>query len=446
MHINKQIRFNIKNLLQGLLFSSLLFLGGCSAAFQSISDIFDVKKENCWPCTMYKAVWEATGLMVTVSFPQMCSNALVLLGIGVLFWITFTVGKLIATVKEPNLKDFIGNMAMILFKAMCVAAVLYSSSFTIYILDLIVTPTISAFVDLTRAVMFSNSTIAKNLAAASISMGDIVSQSNIFTSDLGNQVQDLVYRIYLGFHSGMGLGGRMLVSPDPVMVTLGVAVIFMFFFLMLTIPLLFIEAFVFLGVVIVLFPYLLVAYVFPFCKPFIKNAWNVVFVCMAQIVLTGVFMAIMITVVKNYSNSVFSITKQFSDPVLIFGLKNMKDDALAFFALVYIMYKMTAEIPSISARLIGDFNRSRMSMAIQQSMNIGKNLGLMLGGIALTGTAATGAAGLAVLNQASDQLKGVVRSGNTNEIASMGTSSGDGGNSNKDAEMSSVANQKPNNR
>lgn len=422
MRLLKQVYKTTKALWRGGMLASLLLLGGCSAAFdlEEISDIFRINKAACWPCTMYKSIWEAVGDLVTSHFPVMCSNALILLGYGLLFWITFTVGKLVVSLKEPNLKDFIGNMATVLFKAFCVSIVLSFTEYTLFFLDTFVTPTLSGFVDLTRILMFSNPTIAKNLAAAPSEMGEIVSSSAIFTSNIGNQIQDLIYRIYLGFHSGMVLGGRMLISPDPTFNAMGFIIIFMFFFLMLTIPLLFIEAFVFLGVIIMLFPFILVAYVFPSTKHFVKPCWNVLFVCMAQILLTGVFMSVMVTVIKSYSDDAFSIGKQLTDPVLLLGLKNMQNELLAFFALSFIMFKMSSEIPNISSRLVGDFNKSKMSTAIQQTFKIGTTLGMFLGGAAMAGSGVGTGVGLAMMNQSTKKLQEVARKGDVGDGAGAG--------------------------
>ena len=71
-----QIRF--KRALQGMFLASLMILGGCSGAGapELLAEFFKIKKENCWPCTMYKAVWEAIGKVVTDSFDVMCENAL----------------------------------------------------------------------------------------------------------------------------------------------------------------------------------------------------------------------------------------------------------------------------------------------------------------------------------------------------------------------------------
>lgn len=419
MRLHK-MQIRLKKAFQGMFLTSLLFLGGCSGAGspEQLAEFFKIKKENCWPCTMYKAVWEAIGAIVSKSFDTMCANALTLLGVGMLFWIAFTIGKLVSSLKEPNLKDFIGNMAGVLFKGFVVAVVLYNSKFTLEILNMVITPMFTAFVDLGRTLIFADPTIAKNMTTASaysiggleigafsISFGTSgsnlsnINDSAIFTAQIGNMIQDLIYRVYVGFHAGVGLGFRMIMSTDTTISLMGIVISFIFFYLMLTIPLLFIEAFALAGVVIIFFPFALICVVFPSTKAYVNAFWKVLFVSMAQIVLTCLYMAIMITVFKTFTEDNFSISKQLFDPLAIMGMKSMNDNVLAVFSLCFIMFKMTSDIPNISSRLIGDFNRSVMAQGIQRAVDITKNIGIVAGGAALASTGIASGVGSAMMAQ-----------------------------------------------
>ena len=400
----KKIRCSIEKLSKGMFLLSLLFLGGCSTNIDArmITQLLLAKEENCWPCTMYKVIWEAIGRLVSTVYDELCSDALTILGVGLLFWICFTVGKLVVSIKEPNLKDFIGNMAGVIFKALVVAAILSVPSYTIYFLDLIVRNVLEAFINLTLNIMFSNSTIAKSLATGHVYEGDIVSTVSgagniLFTTDIGHQIQDLVYRIYVGFPGGMSLGVNLIFQTDPALIATGLFVTAVFFYLMLIIPLLFIEAFALLGAVIVFFPLALVLYVFPSTKAYVVPMWKVLFVSMAQILVTGVYMAVMIHVVQVFSDNILSPSSILSDPLLLMNLKNMKDQFLAFCALAYIMYRMSKDIPNISSKLLGDFNRSMMLAGVTKALNFGKNIGIALGGAALAGTGVASGVGISMM-------------------------------------------------
>ncbi len=405
IYLNK-FRCFLQKLSKGVILFPLLLLGGCDTNINAstITELMLAKEQNCWPCTMYKVIWEAIGDIVTKVYPALCDDALLILGIGLLFWICFTVGKLVASIKEPNLKDFVSNMATVLFKAMVVAVIIGSKDYTMYFLDLIVTTVLQGFIDLTLNVMFASPTISKSLATGHVYIGDIATSSSIFTENIGRQIQDLVYRIYVGFHGGMSLGVHMIFKSDPTLVVLGLFVTAVFFYLMLVIPLLFIEAFALLGAVIIFFPLTLVLYVFPSTKVYVTPMWKVLFVSMGQIVVTGIYMAVMIHVVQVFSDNILSPGKILTDPLLMMNLKNMKDQFLAFCALTYIMFRMSNDIPNISSKLVGDINRSMMLQGITRAINIGKNIGIALGGFALAGTGVGGAVGTSIAMGATQGL------------------------------------------
>ncbi len=401
LHKNINIRF--ESLIKGMMCMLLLFLTGCTSATpEELRELIAVQKENCWPCTGYKVVWEALANLTNSAFPEMCGWALDFLGVALLFWITFTVGKFLVALKEPNIKDFITNMAMVLFKSFVVAVILMTPENTMYILDLIVTPTIQAFVNLARAMMFSDPELAKNFASGS-SYDPITTESALFASAVGNQLQDVVYRIYLGFSSGIALGARMLISLDMLSWGLGFFVMFVFFYLMLIFPLIFMEGFIIVGIVFVMFPFFLVSYVFPATKTFPKVAWEALFVAVMQIVITCVYLTILISVVKNYSDS-FSIGKQLTDFMFITGLKTMTNSALAFFALIYCMFRMASDIPVMTSFLTGTFNRSQTLAMVKSFTGFTKHAGKFIAGAAMVGTGVGSSMGTALMSDAGREM------------------------------------------
>ena len=62
---------------------------------------------GCWPCAMFRVVWEAIGSAFANTYATTSQLASILLGMGLLFWLTFTIGKMVASLKEPNMKDYI---------------------------------------------------------------------------------------------------------------------------------------------------------------------------------------------------------------------------------------------------------------------------------------------------------------------------------------------------
>lgn len=374
-----------KALIRGVGCFMLLLLGGCTSALpDEIQDLLTVRKENCWPCTGYKAVWEGLGSLTQSAFPTMCQIALNVLGLALLFWIAFTVGKFVVALKEPNIKDFITNIALILFKSIVVAIILLTPENTMYILELVIDPVVSGFVELSRNILFADSSIAKHFAAAA-SYKSIEKSSALFTSNVGNQLQDIVYRIYLGFSSGIGLGARMLISTDMLSWAMGIFIMFIFFYLMLIIPLIFMEGFIILGIVFVLFPFLLVSYVFPSTKSMLKVAWDALFIAISQMLITCIYLAVFVSVIQSRTND-FSIGKQLTDVKLLTGLKDMTTNGIAFFALIWCLFKMANDIPRMAAFLTGTQNRSQMMALVQRFTSIVTSAGKFVAGAALVGT------------------------------------------------------------
>lgn len=406
--LKNSINIRFETLVKGLgCLLLLLFLAGCQAATtEEMIDLIRVKKENCWPCTGYKVVWEAIANITESAFPKVCEWALNFLGVALLFWIAFTVGKFIVAIKEPNIKEFITTMATVLFKAMIVGAILLTPDNTMYILDLFATPIMSAVIELARGIMFADASIAKYFSATS-SYETISTSSALFASNIGNQLQDIVYRVYLAFSSGIGLGARMLISTDMLSWGLGLFVMFVFFYLMLIIPLIFMEAFLIVGVIFVMFPFFLVSYVFPSTKQFLKVAWDAIYVAVLQILITSVYLTVLIYVVKVYSKN-FSIGAQYTDVMLLTGLKNMTTSGLSFFALIYCMFKMTNDIPMITSFLANaGVNRSQVMKWAQQFTSLATNAGKFIAGAAMVGTGVGSSMGSALM---ADSARGVAKS------------------------------------
>lgn len=401
----------------GLFCLVAVLLTGCvPLSSDDIAQVVAVKASNCWPCAAYKSVWNAIGGVATNAFPMVCSAALNLLGMGLMFWLMMTGIKLVSALKEPNLKEFIPKINAVLFKAIVVAVILSSSTYVIQILDMIVTPVLLGFVSLSRAVMFAEPTIAKHFASLSslndVAVGDYV----LFSSTIGSQLQDVIYRLYLAFNSGIALGARMMLSIDTISWVLGLLVMLTFFFMMLFFPLLYLEGFITLGVVILLFPILLVGWVFPSTKSYIQEAGKILFQAAAQILITSIYVAVIVNVLKSYSSS-FSLIKQITDPALLLGLKNMSNNGIAFFALILCMFKLSNDIPKVTSFLVGQqINRSVIMRKFMGFMNIITGVGKVAVGAALAG-AGMGIVGKSMMQDGATSAKNAVMSSfrNSNE-------------------------------
>ncbi len=368
-------------------------LSGCQGQLK-VDDLLSMMTPtlgNCWPCSMYKIVFDGIAEVLKGSYTKISQVSLILLGVGMLFWLALKVVGLVSSVKQPNLRDFITSMFGTFFKAIVVAGVLLSPQYAMDVLDMIAEPVLTTFIQMSRTVLLSDPTIAKHFVAP-MAVPEYETGAPLLTGEIGYLVQDIVYRVYVALHSGMLLGFRLFIGFDFMAYVMGTVIVFVFFYLMLLFPLLFIDSFVRLGCMFIFFPLLLTAWVFPPTKKYIGEAWKVLFGAMMQILVACVYIALMVSIVKSYSDA-HSISRQLSDPLILLGLKTAATDSIGFIALVLCMLKMTDKVPSVAGYFGGDATKSEMIRAVQHTTQMGFAMGKMaVGGImvgaGLGGTAA----------------------------------------------------------
>ncbi len=367
--------------------------------------------ENCWPCSMYKIVFDAIAATVKTTYVALSDAAQLLLGVGLLFWIALKVGVMVSSLKQPNLREFITTMFATLFKGIVVAVIVSVPDYAMSVLDMIATPVLTTFIEMARTVLYSDTSITKHFTAPdTVTFAD--TNAPLLTGQVGYLVQDIVYRIYVALHSGMVLGFHMLLTFDSTARAMGGLVAFAFFFLMWTFPVLFIDSFVRLGAAFVLFPFLLVAWVFPSTKQYIGEAWKLLFGATMQILVACVFIAIMVTAVKSYSDS-YSISRQLSDPMLMLGLKTASNEALSFLLLSMCMMKLTGKVPAVSGYFGGDATQSEMVKAFSHVGRMGAAMGKVAAGGALMAAGVGGAGIKKMFSQGQDEMKNAAFQGGT---------------------------------
>ena len=97
-----------------------------------------------------------------------------------------------------------------------------------------------------------------------------------------------------------------------------------------------------------------------------------------------------------------------TDVMLLTGLKSMTTSALAFFALIYCMFKMTNDIPMITSFLANaGVNRSQILKFAQSFTSLATNAGKFIAGAAMVGTGVGSGMGSALM---ADSARGVAKS------------------------------------
>lgn len=354
---------------------------------------------GCWPCSMFAVIWDALADALRSTHPITARLASILLGVGLLFWLTFTIGKLVMSLKQPNMKDYIPKIAGVLFKAMVVGVILSRSDFLLYILDLIITPALESFTNLATAIIGSESEWIK-IPHTSVSDG-----FNVFTRNVGSQLQEIVYQLYLHFKGGFYLGARMMMHFEAMSVVTGMLIMSMFFYFMMFFPLILLEGFVSIGFVLIMFPFFLAGWVFPATKGYMNEAIKIIFQGVAQVLVTCIYVSVIIAIIEEYSDS-FTTVRSFTDPSLALGLTNMSNNGLALLGLIYAMFKLTNDIPNITSYFVGEMNKSHVLKTFSRIGGMAKNIGKIAVGGALAGTGVMGAVGKGMMIQgARDEAK-----------------------------------------
>ena len=284
------------------------------------------------------------------------------------------------------MKDYIPKIAGVLFKAMVVGIILSNPKYMLYILDLIMSPVLEAFTNLSTSIIGSESEWFK------IPFSDVKSDYAIFTRNIGSQMQDIVYQLYLHFKSGFFLGARMMMHFEFMAIITGLLIMSMFFYFMLFFPLIILEGFISVGFVLIMFPFFLAGWVFPPTKGYITESIKILFQGVAQVLVTCIYISIIIAIIEEYSDS-FSITKSLTDPSLLLGLNNMSNNGLAMLGLIYAMFKLTNDVPNITSFFVGEMNRSVILRTFSRAANVATNIGKIAIGGALAGTGVMGAVG-----------------------------------------------------
>ncbi len=341
----------------------ILFLTGCEEGLDTttMEEQWSVNVANCWPCTLYKVVFDAIGSVLKSVYETVADLSFSLLGIGLLFWLAFTIGRLVISLKQPNIPEYVSLISKTLFKALIVSAVLFKPEYFLAMADYIVTPIITTFASLSRVVLLADPQVAEHFVVPE-SLTKMETDYPLFTGEVGYQVQDVIYRIYAALNSGISLGVTLMATPALSNWIIGPFIIWIFFNLMIIFPLMFIESFIRLGCVLILSPIILVTWVFPSTKGYIKKAWDIIFGSMFQIFMACIFIAIMVNIIYTYTDAnypgILTNSKQTNDPKLLSELQRLSSTSIGFLALLVCILKLSGSIPKISGYFGGNDQQS----------------------------------------------------------------------------------------
>lgn len=357
----KQHRISLSAILKiCMVVAVLLFLSACS----DNNSADKVSVENCWPCTMYNIIFEGVNELTLKLYDDIVPKAMALLGVGLLFWLSFRTGKMLVTLYEPDINEYIQSVKTVLFKAMLVSAVLLAGDQYICFLSDIFEPpmlTISYF----SAALLQNSIDVMEVELPQTFIDVPQGTCLVFKETVAFYLKYMVYQIYIALQAGIMFGWSLIFTPNLICPILGVfMVIPTFFMLSLIFPLMFADSFVRLGACIILSPILFVAWVFPATKDMIKSLWKVAFGSMVTMMIGCIYIALAINVMQIFQENseslkgIFEQARQLTDPNLERAMRRMSTEAVSFMVLIFVILKFHTAVSDLASYLGGDTTKS----------------------------------------------------------------------------------------
>lgn len=320
--------------------------------------------ESCSICAVYESLFQAIDKALSALMNTMCQHAMTILGIGMLFFLLFHVGKFVVTIQEPNVRKFIQPMLITFFKALIVASLIQNGDNYIRFMGYyVVSPILEFFVSLSDLILsLEENPLFLNISGIDASMiQDKVSESVLF-GKTGTGFLLIIYKMTLALDAGMDLGFVVWQQKGFVALIFGGFIILMFWMLLLTLPSAFLDAFVRMAAVLILSPFVMVAWVFPPTKDLIKKLWGVFFGSCVVLLFTSLYMALAMYVILTGMNEIYpgilGAARQQTDPNLAKSIENMSNSAVAIFVLIMCMNKLSRYIPELANQFGGETVRS----------------------------------------------------------------------------------------
>lgn len=343
---------------------AMLLLTACGDNPQKVPGDEPEGYEACGVCATYEVLFNAIDEALSALMQMMCENAMILLGWGLLFFLLFHVGKFVVTIQEPNVRKFIQPILITLFKAIVVVGFIHNGqAYLTFMGTSVVSPILDSFLSLSDLVL----SIEANPLFDMIGMMDIsavedrVGTSALF-GDTGTRFLLLIYKMTMALGSGIDLGFVVWQQKGLVAFIYGGFIVYMFWMLLLTLPSAFLDAFVRMAAVLVLSPFVLVAWVFPPTKDLIKKLWGVFFGSCVILLFTCLYMALSMYVILKGVNEVYpgmlGMARQSMDPNLAKSIENMSNSAVAIFILIMCMNKLSRYLPELANQFGGETVRS----------------------------------------------------------------------------------------
>lgn len=394
--------------------SLCLLLTGCEKPPRYDQELFVPEKESCWPCQMYSQTFQALSTALDGALNLLASNSQIVLSLGLAFWLAFKVLPWLVSFNPPKLKEDFVQIIKVCFKAGIVSMFLTNTQYFYDIIGgWIIQPIGSIFLYLSETVLLSPSSVGVNTSLFQDNpisgllnllgdnfMDNIDRARQMFEGNFSNavlpngqtvsiprvdpmfgalpmQIQSVIWMIYSALWSGMGYVFQLFQTNSLMGWVAGGFLAFALFALLIYLPLTFVDAFLRLGIGIILLPLFMVAWVFPIklFEGMTKKVIQLMFAAFFDVLFNCIYVAFLLSVLQVYTdnrtNHIFSTAMQTSESGLREAGESLSMDFLVFIVLIMTILKLSQRVDTITGQF---FDGAGQGSTIGKALNRMKDL------------------------------------------------------------------------
>ncbi len=368
----------------------------------------------CWFCDLYKTLFDIMNNMATAVSTNLKNDFLMLLGVGMLFFIAFKVGSTVVKLQEVDLMQFLGELFKHLGRAIIATAFLFG---TVQMYHYLISPFLAYSLGLTHEIMtHRNAGTMIELTTRLLGGGKdgsgfipdvnagILNEGGLtaFSTQIRDQLIGLLELISASLIGGMIIGAVIIliafadaylgIIPNFQIMIVGFTILGAYFGVYLAVPFKLIDVMVRLTFVAALTPLWIILWVFPATASYTKNAWEMLLNCCACIICLGVVLVIALEVLESMMPSKESIILFLLGgfDMLATGQMNLiNPEVLQTIALGMLATSLVKNSSHIATQIVKSYGTSigeGLDKAVGQGVGSMGKLGAALGGAALAVT------------------------------------------------------------
>ena len=272
----------------------------------------------CWFCDLYKTLFDVMNNLATQISSGMSDMFLMLLGVGILFYLAFKIGGTVVKLQEVDLMQFLGELFKQLGRAIIAAAFLWTS---VDMYHYLISPFLAYALGLTNEILSASEGGGfKGLVMSALGGGDvsdyvpkatggILNEGGrmAFSNEIREQIVGMLEYTSASLIVGIAIGGLTILCswgigefglPSFQVATAGFVILGAYLSVYLAVPFKLIDVMVRLTFVAALTPLWIILWVFPPTISYTKNAWEMLLNCCACFIAMGVVLVIVFEILE----------------------------------------------------------------------------------------------------------------------------------------------------